>query len=183
MVDLRLKLGQLQRGGLQSSRFQLLKRELCPRESFASRGFCLERILPREDSCLERFLPSRGFFPSRRFWQRKDFSRANSEFNLQVLGCQSSPLQGSKHGFRRGKIIASSNWQKLVLPARVFQQVEEEEKSKHEDHSFLGCQARSEQINKKLGAKGRYCNKTDMQGLAIQATDQANMHKDRKSVV
>ena len=45
---------------------------------------------------------------------------------------------------------------------------------------FSGCQARSKQVNKKLGEEERYCNKTDMQGLAIQATDQANMHKSSR---
>ena len=123
MIELRLKQGQLQRGGLQSSRFQLTT----PREGFSlERLFASRGFLPREAFCLERVFASRGFLPrevfclAREFKQRKDFSRANSEFNLQVLGCQSSPLQGSKHGFRRGKRIASSNWQKLVLPARVF---------------------------------------------------------------
>ena len=66
MVELRLKLGQLQRGGLQSSRFQLQRESfplerVLPREGFASRGFCLERVLPREDFASRGFLPREVF--------------------------------------------------------------------------------------------------------------------------
>ena len=47
MIELRLKLGQLQRSRLQSSRFQL--------------------TTPREDFSLERLFPSRGFLPREGF--------------------------------------------------------------------------------------------------------------------
>ena len=85
MIELRLKLGQLQRGGLQSSRFQLQREgfsleRVLPREGFASRGFCLERVLPREDFASRGFCPRegfalRGFCPREDSFPREDFGR------------------------------------------------------------------------------------------------------------
>ena len=71
MIELRLKLGQLQRGGLQSSRFQLTT----PREGFSlERLFASRGFLPREAFCLERVFASRGFLPGEVFCLERVFA-------------------------------------------------------------------------------------------------------------
>ena len=57
--------------------------------------------LPRQGFCLEKLFASRGFFPRDDSGRERILAEQIQNFNLQVLGCQSSPLQGSKHGFGR----------------------------------------------------------------------------------